>query len=389
VQIFPENGLVEKLKKSEKSGTPLRIKLGIDPTAPDIHLGHTVVIRKLRQFQDMGHTGVLIIGDYTALIGDPSGREKTRPQLTSDEIEKNAKTYLEQVGRILDMEKVEIVRNGEWFKEFSFRDVLKLVSKMTVARMLERDDFSKRFKSEMPVGLHEFIYPLMQGFDSVMVKADVELGGTDQTFNLTVGRDLQRDNGEEPQVAITLPILVGTDGTLKMSKSYGNYIAVEDSPKEMYGKVMSIPDGIMRNYFELLTDVPLAEVGELLKDTAHPMEAKKRLAREIVAGYYGADAAEEEARQFEKVFGAGELPDEMPEIKIESEALEEGKMWIVKLIGAAGFASSNSEARRLVNQGGASIDGRKIENAEESVEVKDGMILKVGKRRFGKIRLIQ
>jgi len=295
VQIFPENELVEKLKKSEKSGTPLRIKLGIDPTAPDIHLGHTVVIRKLRQFQDMGHTGVLIIGDYTALIGDPSGREKTRPQLTSDEIEKNAKTYLEQVGRILDMEKVEIVRNGEWFKEFSFRDVLKLVSKMTVARMLERDDFSKRFKSETPVGLHEFIYPLMQGFDSVMVKADVELGGTDQTFNLTVGRDLQRDNGEEPQVAITLPILVGTDGTLKMSKSYGNYIAVEDSPKEMYGKVMSIPDGIMRNYFELLTDVPLAEVGELLKDTAHPMEAKKRLAREIVAGYYGADAAEEEA----------------------------------------------------------------------------------------------
>jgi len=386
-QIFPENALVEKLKRSEKTGSPLRVKLGIDPTAPDIHLGHTVVIRKLRQFQDLGHTAVLIIGDYTALIGDPSEREKTRPQLTPEQIEANAQTYLEQVGKILDMDRVEIVRNGDWFREFSFKDVLRLVSKMTVARMLERDDFSKRYKSEIPIGLHEFIYPLMQGFDSVVIRADVELGGTDQTFNLTVGRDLQRDSGVEPQVAVTLPLLIGTDGTIKMSKSYGNYIALEDSPRDMYGKVMSIPDTLMRQYFELLTDVGLDELNELLRDSAHPMEAKKRLAFEIVAGYCGEEAARREAKQFQKIFSARQLPDDMQELKVSPSTLEDGRLWIVKLIVDAGFAPSNSEARRLVLQGAVSIDGKKVNSPDDSVEIKNGMVLKVGKRRFGKIRM--
>ena len=389
VQIFPEDELIEKLEKSNKTGNPLRVKLGIDPTAPDIHLGHTVVIRKLRQFQDLGHTAVLIIGDYTALIGDPSEREKTRPQLTTNQIEANAQTYLEQVGKILDMDKVEIVRNGDWFREFSFKDVLNLVSKMTVARMLERDDFSKRYKAEIPISLHEFIYPLMQGFDSVMIKADVELGGTDQTFNLTVGRDLQRDSGEKPQVAITLPLLIGTDGSMKMSKSYGNYIAVDDSPRDMYGKVMSIPDTLMRQYFELLTDLPLDELNELLKDSAHPMEAKKRLALEIVTDCYGEETAQKEAEQFEKVFSNRQFPDEMQELRISASSLDDGRLWIVKLIVDAGFASSNSEARRLLSQGAVSIDGKKVKSPDDSVETKNGMVLKVGKRRFGKIKIVE
>jgi tyrosyl-tRNA synthetase len=366
----------------------LRVKLGIDPTAPDIHLGHTVVIRKLRQFQDIGHTAVLIIGDYTALIGDPSEREKTRPQLTTEQIEANAQTYLDQVGKLLDMRKVEIVRNGDWFKEFSFKDVLKLASRMTVARMLERDDFSKRYKAEVPISLHEFIYPLMQGFDSVVIKADVELGGTDQTFNLTVGRDMQRDNGEEPQIAVTLPLLVGTDGAMKMSKSYGNYVGVDDSPRDMYGKLMSIPDALMRQYFELLSDVPLNEINELLKKSAHPMEAKKRLALEIVAGYYGKDAAEREAEQFMKVFSAGQLPDEMEQLAIHRSSLEDGKLWIVKLIVDAGFAPSNSEARRLVSQGAVSIAGLKIQDPSQAVAINEGDVLKVGKRRFGQIKIV-
>ena len=385
--IFPEEELILRLERSLREGLPLRVKFGIDPTASDIHLGHTVCLRKLKDFQALGHDALLIIGDFTALVGDPSGREKTRPQLTSEEVEANARTYLEQVSKILDTKRLKIVRNSDWFGNFKFRDVIELASKMTVARLLERDDFSNRFKSEVPISLHEFFYPLMQGYDSVMVRSDIELGGTEQTFNLLVGRNLQKESGMDGQIALTMPILVGTDGSERMSKSLGNYIGIAESPSNIYGKVMSIPDDLMRGYFELLTDVPREELRDLVSPTAHPMEAKKRLARELVSTYHTPEAAARAEEEFEKVFTRKELPDEIEPVYIPSSLVKDGKVWAVKLILTARMAPSGSEARRLIAQGGVTLDGEKISDPDASVEIRPGMVLKVGKRKFARLFL--
>jgi len=386
--IVSEDELRRKLQRSLDENRPLRVKLGVDPTAPDIHLGHTVVLRKLRQFQDLGHTAVLIIGDYTAMVGDPSGRSKTRPQLTYADVEANAKTYVDQVARILRSDRLEVVRNGGWFRKMTFLEVLRLASKMTVARMLERDDFARRYAEGTPIAIHEFLYCLMQGQDSVEVQADVELGGTDQTFNLLVGRNLQRDAGLEPQICITTPILPGLDGVEKMSKSLGNHIGITDPPSGadgMFGKVMSIPDTLMRDYYVLLTSVPLDEVAELLAD--HPREAKARLAREIVAFYHSPEAADEASAEFDRVFRHGDVPEDMPEHTLDPSILEEGCVWIVRLVGSAGLAASSSEARRLVQQGAVSIDGERVDDIEARVHVAGGEILKVGKRKFARLQM--
>ncbi|MFW6107511.1 MAG: tyrosine--tRNA ligase [bacterium] len=381
----------EELREKLAAGRPLRVKLGVDPTAPDIHLGHTVVLRKLRHFQDLGHTAVLIIGDYTAMVGDPSGRSKTRPQLSYADVEANAQTYVDQVSRVLRSDRLQVVRNGQWFRKMTFLEVLRLASKMTVARMLERDDFARRYAEGSPISLHEFLYCLMQGRDSVEVQADVELGGTDQTFNLLVGRTLQRDAGQSPQVCITTPILPGLDGTEKMSKSLGNHIAVADppgGPDGMFGKVMSIPDALMRDYFILLTDVPLDEVDRLL--AGHPRDAKVRLATEIVSFYHSPQAAREAAAEFDKVFRRGELPEDMPTRRLEpADLADDGRIWIVRLVLASGFAPSASQARRLVTQGAVTLDGQKITDPEAHVEVADGQVLRVGKRRFAQLALPQ
>ncbi len=363
----------------------------MDPTAPDLHLGHAVVLRKLRQFQDLGHQAVLIVGDYTGLVGDPSGQKKARPQLTYEEIDENARTYFEQAGKILDIERLEIVRNGDWFKKLTFREVLELTSKMTVARMLERDDFSTRYKAGDPIGVHEFLYCLMQGYDSVMVRADVELGGTDQTFNLLVGRDLQRDRGMEPQVAMTLPLLVGTDGTAKMSKSFGNYIGITESPTEMFGKVMSIPDRLMRQYFELCTYLDAAEIDDLCSDDTHPRDAKDRLAREVVTttttGPTTPTVADAGAEEFRRVFAEGGLPDEIPEVSLDPEELDGGTVWIVKLLVRTGLATTNNEARRAIAQRGVRLDNEVVTDVSLEVEVSDGMLLQHGKRKFVRVRV--
>ncbi len=367
-----------ELKAKLAKGKPLRIKLGVDPTAPDLHLGFTVPLRKLRQFQDAGHVAVLIIGDYTARVGDPSGKNSTRPMLGDAEIQKNLKTYLEQAGKVLKPG-YETVFNGTWFSKMSFTDVLKLASKMTVARMLERDDFSKRFKEGTPISLHEMLYPLMQGHDSVMVKADVELGGTDQTFNLLVGRDLQREAGQEPQVCLTLPLLEGLDGVRKMSKSYGNYVGLNEPPKDMFGKLMSLPDALMEKYYTLLTDLPMP--------SGHPRDAKVGLAKELVRMYHGEEAAAAVAGEFDRVFSKKELPDEMPEVKLLPGLLVDGKIWIVKLVQISHLVASGGEARRQVAQGAVSLDGEAVGDPEAKVTLKDGAVLKVGKRRFARIRL--
>ena len=389
VSIVTEQELLSKLRRSPPAGggEPLRVKLGMDPTAPDLHLGHAVVLRKLRQFQDLGHQAVLIVGDYTGLVGDPSGQKKARPQLTYEEIDENARTYFDQAGKILDLDRLEIVRNGDWFKKLTFKEVLELAGKMTVARMLERDDFSQRYKAGDPIGIHEFLYCLMQGYDSVMVRADVELGGTDQTFNLLVGRDLQRDRGMEPQVALTLPLLVGTDGEAKMSKTYGNSIGITEPPREMFGKVMSIPDRRMSSYFELCTDLDQSEIDRLCSDEVHPRDAKERLAREIVTLYHSARAAEEAAREFRRVFAEGGLPDDIPEFTLAAGQLKDGSIWIVELVAASGVAPSRSEARRAIAQRGIRVDGEVVTDASLQLEVIDGMVLQHGKRKFVRVKV--
>ncbi len=379
VEIHTGAELEAKVKRAVKESRPLRVKLGLDPTSPDIHLGHTVVLAKLRQFQDLGHQAVLIIGDYTAMVGDPSGQSKTRPQLTREQIEANLQTYLEQVKAVLDVEKLEIRRNGEWLGKMGFADVLKLAGSSTVARMLERDDFSKRYAAGAPIGVHELLYPLMQAKDSVEVRADVELGGTDQTFNLLAGRDLQRDAGQEPQVTLSMPLLVGLDGVKKMSKSLGNYVGIQDPPNEKFGKLMSLPDALMKDYFTLLTALPEAEIAKLL--AGHPREAKERLGVEIVTRYHGADAARAAAEEFRKVFSQKQAPTEMPELKLAAV-----KITVLDLIMQAGHATSKSEARRLVEGGGVSLDGQKLADWKAEVEPADGAVLQTGKRRFAKIR---
>ncbi len=383
-EIIPEEELVQKLEKSIKEQKPLNIKLGCDPTRPDLHIGHSVVLRKLAQFQQLGHQAILIVGDFTAMIGDPSGRNSTRPPLTFEEAQQNAKSYWEQASKILDKNKTKIVNNSEWLSKMSFADVIHLASKFTVARMLERDDFSKRYKSGIPISIHEFLYPLAQAMDSVEIQSDVELGGTDQTFNLLVGRDIQREYGQEPQVILTMPLLVGTDGVEKMSKSYNNYIGIADPPNEIYGKTLSIPDDLIYTYFELATDVSQAELNEIkrkLEDgKTNPRDLKRMLARKLVAMYYSEEDAKRAEEEFDKIFINKGIPDDLPEI-----TLSETEIGILDLILKAGFAPSRSEARRLVIQGGVSIDGEKITDFKQNVPVKNGMILKVGKRKFAKI----
>ncbi|MFW6273687.1 MAG: tyrosine--tRNA ligase [Halanaerobium sp.] len=389
--LISEEELKEKLKEAEKEGRPLKVKLGLDPTAPDIHLGHTVVLRKLKQFQDLGHEVYLVIGDFTGMIGDPTGKSETRKQLTEEEVKENAHTYQEQFSKVLDRDKTKLVFNGDWLGDMNFAEVLELSSKYTVARMLERDDFSKRYAAGKPIGIHEFFYPLMQGYDSVAIEADVELGGTDQRFNLLVGRNLQKEYGQKPQVVVMMPLLEGLDGVNKMSKSLDNYIGVYDKPADMYGKVMSLPDDLIARYFELLTDVSQEELNnireKLERDDFNPMKLKKKLAAEIVKEYHDQAAAEEAAQEFENVFSRGNLPEDIPEVEIEEAQLEDGELWIVKLVAATGLVDSNSEARRMIKQGAVSINDEKYKKINLDIEVEDGMIIQIGKRRFAQIKL--
>jgi tyrosyl-tRNA synthetase len=364
-----------------------------------VHLGHTVPLRKLRQFQDLGHKAIIIIGNYTALVGDPSGRDQTRAKLTEQAVETNARDYLAQIskivvglapdGAVLDSSKVEVHRNGDWFGRMTFLNVLELCRKMTISRLLERDDFAKRLRAESPIYLHECLYPLMQGQDSVEIEADIELGGSEQLFSLMCGRDLQRDHGQEPQVCITLPILVGTDGVRRMGKSLGNYIGVADEPNDMFGKIMSIPDSCMRTYFELLTDRPLEEVNSLLAPDAHPREAKVALAKDIVRQYYG-DAADAAHAEFDRRFREKHDPTEITQLPVPRSELKDGHIWICRLIVIAGFAKSNADARRLVAQGGVTLgpDKERVDDPKMDVEVTDGLILRVGSRRIGRVRLV-
>ncbi len=385
VEIYREDELAQRLTEAARSGRMLRVKLGMDPTAPDIHLGHTVVLRKLRQFQDLGHKAVLIIGDYTARIGDPTGQNTTRPMLEPEQIEQNARTYFEQAGKILDTseEKCEIRYNSEWLADMKLADVIKLTASMTVARMLERDTFEIRYKAGDAIGIHEFLYPLMQGQDSVMIRSDVELGGTDQTFNNLVGRDLQRMNGQAPQIVITMPILVGLDGKEKMSKSKGNYIGVTDAPGDMFGKVMSIADEMMENYFTLLTDLPAEKITELLDPgRTHPKQAKVTLGKMIVAQFHGTEAAEAAAAQFEKVFSQNQLPDDIAEVAVAARPISAAKLLLhCKLVATGG------EAKRMIQQGGVRIDDEKIGDPNMEVDPRDGMVVQVGKRKFAKLRV--
>ncbi len=386
-EIIPEEELVRKIERSIAKGIPLNVKLGCDPSRPDLHLGHSVVLRKLRQFQDLGHTAILIVGDFTGMIGDPSGRNKSRPPMTLEETRRNGQTYFEQASKILSHERLKIVYNSEWLAKMTFEDVIKLASKYTVARMLERDDFEKRYSAEEPISIHEFLYPLAQAMDSVAISADVELGGTDQKFNLLVGRDIQREFGLEPQVILTMPILVGTDGVEKMSKSLGNYIAISDPPDEMYGKTMSIPDSLIYDYFVLTTNVPQAELdtikNQLQSGTVNPRDLKRRLARELVKLYYSEEAALLAEEQFDQVFVRKEIPNELQEIEISNNRAE---ISIIQLLVELRAAKSNSEARRLIVQGGVSIAGEKINDPNYLVDLKEPIILKVGKRNFYKIR---
>ncbi|MFA5240155.1 MAG: tyrosine--tRNA ligase [Phycisphaerae bacterium] len=383
VEVFNEQELAEKLAVAAKAGRQLRIKLGLDPTSPDIHLGHTVVLRKMRQFQDLGHKAVLIIGDYTARIGDPTGQNATRPMLSPEQIEENAKTYLAQAGKILDtsQDKLEVRHNTEWLEKMTLMELIQLAAKKTVAQMLQRDSFKQRLQNDIDVYTHEFIYPLMQGYDSVAVKSDVELGGTDQTFNNLVGRDIQRAYGQQPQIVITMPILVGLDGKEKMSKSKGNYIGVTDEPNDMFGKVMSISDEMMENYFTLLTSLPAEKITELVNpEKTHPKEAKVLLAKTILIQFYDEKTANSAAAEFDKVFAKGQLPDDMPEVKMSAEPIMASKLLVT-----AGLVPSGSEAKRMVKQGAVEIDKNKISDPNTLITPADGMVIQVGKRKFARI----
>ena len=382
--LLPEDEFKKKLEKSVATNTPLIVKLGLDPTAPDIHLGHTVVLRKLKLFQDFGHKVIILIGDFTARIGDPTGKSVTRPPLTEEQVVTNAKTYQEQIFKVLDPEKTEVRFNSEWLSKLDFADVLKLASKYTVARMLERDDFHKRYTEGRPISIHEFMYPLMQGYDSIALKADVEFGGTDQTFNLLMGRHLQGEEGMSEQTIITMPILEGLDGVQKMSKSLGNYIGISEAPSEMYGKAMSIPDELMMRYFMLVTDMSIEEQEQLSKDltsgAAHPRDVKMKLAHTIVRLYHGEEAANFGQEEFVRVFQKHAMPTDIPEYKV---AFTEEPVFVPQLLSDAGLTASNGEARRSIKAGAFKIDGEKCN--EEHVVLKDGMVLQVGKRKFIKI----
>lgn len=381
VDLVSESELLEKLKEKRA----LRIKLGVDPSRPDLHLGHAVVLRKLKEFQDLGHHVILIIGDFTARIGDPSGRNSTRPMLSEEEVKANAKSYAEQAFKILDKEKTEIRFNDEWLGKMTFADVISLAGKYTVARMLERDDFAKRLKEGVPISISEFLYPLAQAYDSVAIEADVELGGTDQLFNLLVGRKIQEEYGQKPQVVITMPIIEGTDGKLKMSKSYGNYVAFNDDPNEMYGKIMSIPDSLITKYMRLLTDIPEEEIENFEKEMScgkiNPRDVKMRLAREIVSFFYNEELAKKAEENFVKVFRKKEIPDEMPEISLAA-----GIYNIVDLIEKLKILPSRSEIKRTIMQGGVYFDGQRVSNFKDNVKIENEHLIRVGKRKFYKIK---
>ena len=382
-EIIPEKELREKIEDSIKSGTPLKVKLGCDPSRPDLHIGHSVVLRKLRHFQDLGHQAVLVIGDFTAMIGDPTGRNKTRPQLTLEEARENAKTYLDQAKAILKMDELKVVHNSDWLGTMSFSDVIKLSSSTTVARMLERDDFNKRYSSEVPISLHEFLYPLAQAQDSVELVSDIELGGTDQKFNLLMGRNLQKDVGQKPQCILTMPILEGTDGVEKMSKSYGNDIGISDSANDMYGKTLSIPDNIMPSWFTLAVDAEDSYVDEISKkldsNSMNPMELKRELARKIVAIYYDENKAIEAENHFNQVTVSKGIPDEIEEFKLTGDEL------LVNIIADSGLLKSRSEARRMIKQSAVKIDGKTVSDIQYKVSSSLSFILKVGKRKFLKV----
>ena len=383
-EIIPEEELKRKLEASSEKGEPLKIKLGCDPSRPDLHVGHGVVLRKLNHFQQLGHQAILVIGDFTAMIGDPSGRNKTRPQLTLEEAKENAKSYIDQASKILDIDSLKIVYNSDWLNAMNFSDVIRLTSHYTVARMLERDDFTKRYQDETPISLHEFMYPLAQAMDSVELQADVELGGTDQKFNLLVGRDLQREYDQPPQVIITMPLLEGTDGSDKMSKSYGNDIGFTDSPEDMYGKSMSIPDTLIKKYFVLAADAnddSLVKIEKQLDDSnTNPRDVKRALGREIVSLYYGKDSALAAEQHFDRVIVNKSDPEEMEELNLKSDKS------LIDIISSVGLTKSKGEARRMISQGAVRLDGEKVTNVNLVINKGSETVIKVGKRRFIKIK---
>jgi tyrosyl-tRNA synthetase len=391
--IIVEAELAQKLERSRRSRIPLKVKLGLDPTAPDLHLGHTVVLRKLKDFQDLGHQIIVIIGDFTGMIGDPSGRSETRKPLTRDEIRANAETYRAQLGKVIDMSRTRVEFNSTWLAPLTFEHIIRETASLTVARMLQREDFAARYAAERPISLHEFLYPIAQAYDSVALHADVEMGGTDQTFNLLVGRDLQRAHGQEPQIALTVPLLEGLDGVQKMSKSYGNYVGINEKAEDIFGKLMSVSDDMMWRYFELLTRVPESEIAALR--SAHPMEAKKRLARTITAQYYGDRGAVDAEERFARVHQHRNVPDEIETARVPAGGAAAGKglpptgapwpVWLV--LKEAGLVPSTSEARRMIQQGAVEIDRRRVTSTEETLAPGSAYLIQVGKRRFKRVVL--
>ena len=375
VDVVPMDGLKRKLEQ----GKPLRIKWGADPSAPDLHLGHTVVLNKLRSFQELGHTVIFLIGDFTAMIGDPTGRSETRKALTREQVDKNAETYKEQVFKILDPERTELRFNSEWLDQLSPTDMVRLAGQYTVARLLERDDFSKRFKSGIPIFVHEFLYPLLQGYDSVALEADVEVGGTDQRFNLLVGREMQRGFGQQPQIILTMPILEGINGTKKMSKSLGNAVGITDTPGDMFGKIMSVSDSLMLKYYDLLSSIRTGRVEAIKEGKIHPMEAKKDLASEIVERFHSAEAAKLARQEFSDRFQRGEVP---KDIAVCTLSVSEPQVWICYLQRESGLVKSTSEARRLIRQGAVKVDGERVSDSEQLIEANGTLLLRVGKRRI-------
>ncbi len=386
VEVLSTEDLLKKLEKAKKTGKPLKIKAGFDPTAPDLHLGHTVLIQKMKHFQELGHEVIFLIGDFTGMIGDPTGKSETRKILTKEEVQKNAETYKEQIFKILDPEKTKIVFNSHWMEKMTSTEIIGLSGRYTVARMLERDDFQKRYQSQKPISIHEFLYPLVQGYDSVVLEADVELGGNDQKFNLLVGRDLQKSYGLEQQVVITMPLLEGTDGVQKMSKSLDNYIGITEPAREIFGKVMSISDDLMVRYYELLSNIPTEEFKELKEQMKtgelNPKEVKMRLAKEMVSRFHSREEAEAGEAEFNKIFQKKGLPDEIPEVKIHWEA---EKKWIVQIIVEAGLTKGSAETRRLIKQGAVSVNDEKVIDEKLELSRIESYIIKVGKKRFVKI----
>ncbi|MCK9420693.1 MAG: tyrosine--tRNA ligase [Nitrospirae bacterium] len=386
VEVIIEADLLKKLERSVSTGKPLRIKAGFDPTAPDIHIGHTVLLNKMRQFQELGHEVIFLIGDFTGMIGDPTGKSETRKHLTKEEVAENAKTYQRQIYKVLDKDLTKIAFNSEWMSKMTAEGMLQLAARHTVARMLEREDFKKRYQSELPISIHEFLYPLIQGYDSVMMKSDVELGGTDQKFNLLVGRELQKEYGQAPQCIVMMPLLEGLDGVNKMSKSLGNYIGINEPAKEIFGKVMSVSDDLMFRYYELVSSVSLAELEKIKTDVKsgalHPMEAKKRLAMEISGRFCGAGEGEKARVEFEKIFSKKDMPDDIPLIEIVWDG---ATMKLAKIIALSGASKSNSDARRLLQQGAVEVNGILIKEIDAELQASGDYVLKVGKKRFVRI----